>query len=113
MLMYGVFNDPLLAIKGRLLSGGYMPFTISDQLVYGTRQRLVPIFNSHPLLAGVQQFDGGFQSFRINVTLATNATLVAVWNNASVPLVAVKRRVVGYEEIVKLKIQTFLNASTK
>lgn len=92
MLMYGAFLR-YSAITGKLLSGGYMPFTIATNLLLG-QERLVAVL-SHPLLAGVQYFDGGTQSYRFNVTLASNATLVASWSGAPVPLIAVKRRVVG------------------
>lgn len=97
VLMYAVFYYSGYAITGRLTRDGYMPFRISNQLLNGTQERLVPILSSHPLLAGVQHFDGTGQSYRFSVTLAANATLVAVWSNASLPLIAVKRRVVGYE----------------
>lgn len=96
MLMYEAFYSMgYSAITGRLLNDGYMPFAISTQVSYGTRERLVPIVTSHPLLVGVKQFDGGSMSYRVNVALSPNSTLVAVWSNASLPLVAVKRRVVG------------------
>lgn len=96
MLMYEVFYSiGYSAITGRLLSDGYMPFVISNDFLFGARERLVPVLSTHPLLAGVNEFDGGSQSYRINVTLAQGSNLIAVWSNSSVPLVAVKRRVVG------------------
>jgi len=48
---------------------------------------------NHPIMIGVETFDGGFRSFRpTNTTLAPGATLVASWSDGK-PLVAVGPKV--------------------
>ncbi len=96
-----------------------MPLNIGSNQFNGTRQSLVAVNRSHPLLAGVNSFDGlhfrkywnyfsiehlkknitgGATSYRFGVSLnhmQTTATLVANWSD-TLPLVAVKRRVVWW-----------------
>jgi hypothetical protein len=78
-----------LAIQGRLVSGGYLPFTTSGQASPGNLT-LVKDLPSHPLLDAVGSFNGGSSSFQ-NSSISTTAgtTLVAQWSNGQ-PLVGAK-----------------------
>lgn len=42
------------------MNDNYMPMNFGSNSRYGTRQSLVPVNGSHPLLAGVNSFDGSF-----------------------------------------------------
>jgi len=91
------FSDlTTFAIGGRFLTGGYMPVSQGAFLFGGTPLALVPVLPSHPILQGVNTFNGGSSSLRNLVSLAPGATLVATWNDAAnTPLIAVKGRVVA------------------
>jgi hypothetical protein len=84
-------NNDSISLDGRITTGGYLPFTAGGQLDSDGPFQLVKDQPSSPLLAGVASFDGGSESYRSNIALATGATLVAHWNDpGSVPLVMVK-----------------------
>ncbi len=80
-------------VGGRILSGGYLPFTFNEQNE-GTLLTLIPDLPAHPILAGVNSFDGGSNSYHDVVTLTAGATQVAHWSN-DVPLVATKQKATG------------------
>lgn len=87
-----------LGIKGRLKTGGYLPFSTASQASPGGLT-LVKDLPSHPLLFDVTSFDGGTSSYHNSPIAITNgATLVASWSNGQ-PLVGAKQaghgRVVG------------------
>lgn len=78
------------SIQGTWLTGGYSPFNNpgSVNFVAGT---LGTFTAGHPLMLGVSSLNS---SFRMTMTLATNATQVAAWNDGS-PMIAFKGRAVG------------------
>lgn len=72
---------------GRWFSGGYSPFTTAGQ-AQGTPLTLGTVHNpSHPVMAGVTNFNGGQSSYHNTGTVASGADLIADWSNAR-PLVA-------------------------
>ena len=78
-----------LSIQGRLLTGGYLPFTTSSQSG-GVDFTLVKDLPLHPMLDAVNSFDGGTASFLNSaISTAAGATLVAHWSNGQ-PLVGAK-----------------------
>jgi hypothetical protein len=80
-------------IQGRILSGGYLPFTMGG-FSNGTPLTLIPDLANHPILAGVSSFDGGSSSYYGTISLTAGATQVAHWSN-DVPLVATKKPTAG------------------
>jgi serine/threonine protein kinase len=84
-------------ISGRLSRDGYLPFT-QQQGFSGARLTMITNLATHPILSGVNSFNGGSDSFYGNIALTSGATLLAHWSNG-VPLVAIKQsasgRVVG------------------
>ena len=87
------FDSGSTAISGRIVTGGYLPFTqgLSDQ---GTPLTLIADLPTHPILAGVSSFNGGLYSLHNTISLAAGATQVAHWSNA-IPLVATKQPAAG------------------
>ena len=81
------------AVGGRLVSGGYLPVQQGSNLD-GTPGTLVPVLGGHPLLTGVNSFNGGSSSWHNDVTMANGGTLVASWSFGG-PLVAIKGNVVA------------------
>ena len=82
---------------GRFASGAYSPL-IPNSYISGPAQSLILIKDlpNHPLLQGVNSFNGGSRSYRGSGTLASGATVVAHWNNSdNTPLIAVKGNVVA------------------
>lgn len=78
-----------LGMQGRLVTGGYMPFTSASQ-GSGTPLTLVPDLPLHPLLAGVASLNGGSSSFHNSpISVVAGATLVAHWSNGQ-PLVGAR-----------------------
>ncbi|HWX21123.1 MAG TPA: immunoglobulin domain-containing protein [Candidatus Binatia bacterium] len=83
------WNSQGLSIQGRLVTGGYLPFTTGTQ-TNETDLTLVKDLPLHPLLDGVASFDGGAASFHNSpIATAAGATLVAHWSDGQ-PLVAAK-----------------------
>ena len=83
-----------LNIEGRLLTGGYLPFTTGAQAQPGDLT-LVKDLPLHPLLDGVITFNGGLSSYHnAPITIASNATLVAHWSNGQ-PLVGARAMAAG------------------
>jgi hypothetical protein len=80
-------------ISGRLASAGYLPFT-TGAFTFGIPLTLIPDLPAHPIMAGVNSFDGGSSSFHDVVTLTAGATQVAHWSN-NFPLVATKQPTTG------------------
>jgi hypothetical protein len=80
-------------IQGRILTGGYLPFTTGG-FTQNTLLTLIPDLPSHPILAGVNSFDGGTSSYCGTISLTVGATQVAHWSN-DVPLVATKKPSAG------------------
>ncbi len=80
-------------LKGRIISGGYLPFT-TGSYTFGTPLTLISDAGTHPILAGVSSFDGGSSSYHNVITLTASATQVAHWSN-DVPLVATKKPTTG------------------
>ncbi len=84
-------------IGGRVLSGGYLPLTTSSQDYYGWYMSLIPDQPAHPILAGVNSFNGGYSYHEGPITITSGAALVAHWSDGQ-PLVATKQlagRMVG------------------
>ncbi len=80
-------NGGSLGFTGRIITDGYMPFTLDSQ-AQNTPLTLVPIESSHEILAGVSSFSGGTASYHnSSITVTPGATTVANWSNGQ-PLVA-------------------------
>ncbi len=76
-------------IQGRINTGGYLPFTTGSVASPGGLT-LVKDVTSHPVLDGVNSFNGGTSSYQNSpITNASGATEVAHWSNL-LPLVDVK-----------------------
>jgi len=86
---FAYYSSGGLSIQGRLVSGGYLPFTTAGQ-TSSAGLTLVKDVPSHPLLDAVNAFNGGTSSFQ-NSSISTTAgtTLVAHWSNGQ-PLVGAK-----------------------
>ncbi|MEW5940445.1 MAG: HYR domain-containing protein [Chloroflexota bacterium] len=80
-------------ISGRLVSGGYLPFTPNGQEGW-PHLTLVADLPAHPILNGVSSFDGGNSSYHNTVALASGATQVAHWSDNH-PLIATKEFGIG------------------
>lgn len=86
---FAFYNGAGLGIQGRLVSGGYLPFT-TGSATSGTTQTLVADLPSHPLLDGVASFNGGTSSFRNSpIAITAGSTLVAHWSDGQ-PLVGAR-----------------------
>jgi hypothetical protein len=86
---FAFYTSGNLSIQGRLISGGYLPFTTSTQ-GNGTDLLLVKDLPTHPILAGVNSFDGGLASYHNSpISIAPGATLVGHWSNGQ-PLVGTR-----------------------
>lgn len=78
-----------LSVQGRLVTGGYLPFTTAGQSG-GANLTLIKDLPLHPILANVAGFDGGSSSFHNSpIGLTPGAALVGHWSNGH-PLVGVK-----------------------
>jgi hypothetical protein len=84
------FDTPL---AGRFATDGYYPLTIGGS-THGTLQSLVKDLPAHPILNGVNSFNGGSESWRDMVTPSTGSTLVAHWTDG-LPLVVTKQPTIG------------------
>ena len=95
---FGFWSSGGLSMQGRLVTGGYLPFTTAGQSG-ASGLGMVKDQLSHPILDGVAAFNGGSAGFH-NSSITTNngATLVAHWSNGQ-PLVGAREagagRVVG------------------
>lgn len=87
-----LFETPI-ALQGRLMSGGYYPLTIGS-MAEASQQMLVKDLPAHPILQGVNSFDGGSRSRRATVSLTAGAQQVAHWTD-NLPLVATKQITAG------------------
>jgi hypothetical protein len=86
---FAFWNSQGLAIQGRLVTGGYLPFTTGSQ-TSAANLTMVKDLPLHPLLDGVSSFNGGTSSFQNSpISIASGATLVAHWSNSQ-PLVGGK-----------------------
>jgi hypothetical protein len=83
------WNSLGLSIQGRLVTGGYLPFTTGGQ-TSGAGLTLVKDLPLHPLLDAVVSFNGGSAGYLNSpISIATGATLVAHWSTGQ-PLVGAK-----------------------
>ena len=78
---------------GKFLTSGYMPFT-PGFFSSGNFLSLVKVLPDHPLLEGVNSFNGGSSSYQNGGIVTSNATLVANWSSGT-PLMAAKELGVG------------------
>jgi uncharacterized repeat protein (TIGR01451 family) len=85
-------------LQGRIATAEYLPVSTGGQSG-GFSLSLVPDLPSHPILAGVNSFNGGSSSFHNSLVLNPGATLVAHWDNGE-PLVVTKSS--GNGEVVAL-----------
>jgi hypothetical protein len=90
-LGYGVvvmtFANASIPLSGRWISGAYDPILPKSQS-QGTELFLGTIYDhNHPVLANVNSFSGGTNSFHGTGSLNPNATLIADWTNGR-PLIA-------------------------
>ncbi len=89
------WNSGGLSIQGRLVTGGYLPFTTGGQAT-AANLTLLKDLPLHPLLDGVNSLNGGSSSYHNNpIAAAAGATLVAHWSNAQ-PLVGAKDLASGH-----------------
>lgn len=73
---------------GRIVTDDYLPISIGPQ-TGGENLTLVPNIPNHPILNGVNSFNGGEASYHNVCTVKPGATLVASWSDGE-PLVAYK-----------------------
>jgi MYXO-CTERM domain-containing protein len=71
---------PGIGIDGRFISGGYSPFVGASQQS-GTLLTLVPELDDHPILEGIDAFDGGSSSYFNRVTATPGSVVVSTWTN--------------------------------
>jgi hypothetical protein len=70
-----------LGLSGRIITGGYSPFTTGAQ-TQGSRRRLGHVYEpSHPIMQDVVSFDGGTSSFHNQVLVAAGAKRIADYDN--------------------------------
>ena len=82
---FGFYSGSTLGLQGRI-TNSYLPFTGGSQANPGT-ETLVADVPAHPLLNGVNTFNGGSSSFMNSpITMANGATLVGHWSNGQ-PLI--------------------------
>ncbi|KAJ3425962.1 pep-cterm sorting domain-containing protein [Anaeramoeba flamelloides] len=82
-------------LKGKICSDGYLPLK-NGQLISLKRARLGAILlPNHPIIQGVENFDGGTKSYRIQSHFAidkdSEGQLIALWSDGT-PLIAWKRK---------------------
>jgi hypothetical protein len=86
---FAYWNSGGLSIQGRVVTGGYLPFTTATQ-TSSAGLTLVKDLPSHPLLDAVGSFNGGSSSYQnSSIGLTAGSTLVAHWSNGQ-PLVGAK-----------------------
>jgi hypothetical protein len=93
------FDESWMQLGGRWRAESYEPFSLAQSRMRLGPLTLIPVQPLHPILAGVDEFNGGSFSFYHEVALQGCADLIARWSNG-VPLVAARRgphggRVVG------------------
>ena len=91
--VFAFFPSPGTGIGGRIVSGGYIPFTLGSY-TFGPNLTLVPDQPSHAILIGVSSFDGGALSMRHLLTPNAGSTLVAHWSDGT-PLISTKQLTAG------------------
>jgi uncharacterized repeat protein (TIGR01451 family) len=82
-----------LSIQGRLLTGGYLPFTTAGQSG-GNGLTLVKDDPQDPILNGVNLFNGGASSYHNSIAVTAGSKLVAHWSNGQ-PLVGTRQASAG------------------
>jgi hypothetical protein len=83
-----------LSIQGRLVTGGYLPFTTASYTT-GNGLTLVKDQPAHPIYAGVSTLNGGTASYHnSSISTAAGATQLGHWTDNQ-PLVAVKDITLG------------------
>jgi hypothetical protein len=83
-----------LSIQGRLVTGGYLPFTTATQTT-GNGLTLVKDQPAHPIYTGVSSFNGGSASYHnSSISIAAGAIQIGHWTDNQ-PLVAVKDITLG------------------
>ena len=80
-------------ISGRIMTGGYSPFTTGNQ-TSGAAYTLIADQPAHPILAGVSSFNGGTASYHELASVVPGASLIAHWSDGS-PLVGTKQLTAG------------------
>jgi hypothetical protein len=91
-----------LAVTGRISTEPYTVLSHGPQ-TQDIPMQLVPDIADHPLLRGVDSFNGGASSYHsAPVLVAEGVTLVAHWSGDLQPLVAVRDAPVGNSRIVAL-----------
>jgi hypothetical protein len=91
---FAFWNGNGLGIDGRIKTANYLPFTTASQSSPGNLT-LVKILSAHPILAGVNSFNGGPSSYHnSSISLASGGTLVANWSNGQ-PLIGTKEPTAG------------------
>jgi hypothetical protein len=88
---FAYWNSDTLSIQGRLVSGGYLPFTTAGQANPGYLT-LVKDLPSHPRPEAAGSFNGGSSSFQTSsIGITAGTTQVVHWSNG--------RPLVGAEDI--------------
>ncbi len=91
---FAFYNSGGISIQGRLVSGGYLPFTTAGQSS-GSHLTLIKDLPLHPIFSNVGSFDGGTASYHNSpIGLAAGATLAGRWSNSQ-PLVGTKTPTTG------------------
>ena len=106
---FGIFeleNFARSAAPGRCITGNYLPISPIQTRAGGRATLGVVALPNDPLMAGVNTFDGGTDSYRYNIALANGATLVASWSDGTI-LVARKMGPNGSGSVVVLNLYPF------
>lgn len=80
-------SDSGAGLQGRLAGEGYLPFTQAPDTGSEADLTLVPLADGHPLLFGVNSFNGGDGSYHnASIAFRAGADRVAEWSNGQ-PLI--------------------------
>lgn len=91
---FGFYNSNSNNIQGRISSAGYLPLTVGGYTT-GNGETLAADEPLHPILSGVNSFNGGTSSYHCSgIATTVGATLVAQWSDGQT-LVATKQLTTG------------------
>ncbi|KAJ3425743.1 bonus isoform c-related [Anaeramoeba flamelloides] len=88
-------------LEGRIITGGFLPLKKS-RWESEIRRKLDKFDKEHPILAGVESFDGGNYSSHLKVKkVEKGSRVIATWNDGT-PLICEKKKKLKYGNVVVL-----------